>query len=349
MNGTAILAACTGGGVGDLLAAMPAVQALSRHFQRKITVLTTPYAAPLIAGQPSVADVISDDGRGSVGVLSERLRARDFSHAVVFWSNARVAAAVQQAGIPERVGQARRLYSFRYTKQVTVRSELGDTDSHWTEIQMDYARALGVLPQADDFRVRLEPQGGDREQAEALIPGTAADRPYIVLHAVRGISTMSARWPRLTFARLADALAEEFSLPVLLSGSAADRAIVADIVSAMRGPGYNVAGRTTLGAFAALSAGARAVVALDSGPMHIAAATGASTVGIFALRTDHPKRWRPLGPLVYVVGPAYPCPRFCRKETCRTFACYSALSVETIVAAVRSLTDAAEITPVSAG
>ncbi|MBC5805240.1 MAG: glycosyltransferase family 9 protein [Candidatus Eremiobacter antarcticus] len=342
MSGPAILAACTGGGVGDLLAAMPAVQALSRHFQTRLTVLTTPYAAPLIAGQPSVAEVISDDGGTPVAGLSDRLQARRFTHGVVFWSNARAAAALQRAGIPERVGQARRLYSFRYTKHVTVRSELGDTDSHWTDIQMDYARALGAQPQPDDFRVRIEPHPEDQQQADELIRCTAAG-PYVVLHAVRGISTQAAGWPRATFARLADALADEFSLPVVLSGSQADRAIVSDIVSHMRTQGYNAAGLTTLLGFAALSAGARAVVALDSGPMHIAAAAGAPTVGIFALRTDHPRRWRPLGPRVAVVGPSYPCPRFCRKETCRTFACYGALPVEAIVATARSLSDAAAI------
>jgi ADP-heptose:LPS heptosyltransferase len=71
--------------------------------------------------------------------------------------------------------------------------------------------------------------------------------------------------------------------------------------------------------------------------MHIAAAVGAPTVGIFALRTDLPQRWRPLGPHVEVVGPDYPCPPFCRKETCRTFACYAALAPQRVVAAAKAV------------
>jgi ADP-heptose:LPS heptosyltransferase len=105
----------------------------------------------------------------------------------------------------------------------------------------------------------------------------------------------------------------------------------------MTNPVFDVAGKTTMRGFAALARRALVVVALDSGPMHIAAAAGAPTVGIFALRTDLPQRWRPIGPRVAIIEPDYPCPGSCRKETCRTFACYAALSPERVVAAARQI------------
>ncbi|MBV8222328.1 MAG: glycosyltransferase family 9 protein, partial [Candidatus Eremiobacteraeota bacterium] len=104
-----------------------------------------------------------------------------------------------------------------------------------------------------------------------------------------------------------------------------------------------VAGQTTLRSLAAVLARADVVVALDSGPMHIAAAVGAPTVGIFALRTDLPMRWRPLGERVVVVEPTYPCPPWCRKETCKTFDCYRALDPSLIVAAARAATQKAAV------
>ena len=58
----------------------------------------------------------------------------------------------------------------------------------------------------------------------------------------------------------------------------------------------------------ALAERARYVVAMDSGPMHVAAAVGAPTVGIFALQSDEPDRWAPLGPRTAVVRAVYPCP-----------------------------------------
>ena len=332
-----ILAVCTGGGAGDLLAALPAVAALHRHFSTPIDVLTTSYAAPLAHGQPSVGEVLTDDGRFPLSALVENLRARSYTHAIIFWSNPRVAKAVQLAGIPHRVGQSRRLYSFRYTVRVPVRSETGDTHSHWSDIQMDYARALGAQPQPQDFRIVIGVTPEDEAEAARLIEETVGDEPFLIFHAARGITAHAPHWPSGHFATIGDALATAFQCTVLLTGGSNEAVLVAKTADQMTTRVFNVAGKTTLRGFAALARRARVVVALDSGPMHIAAAAGAPTVGIFALRTDLPQRWRPLGDHVAVVGPDYPCPPLCRKETCRTFACYAALAPERVVAAAREV------------
>ena len=330
-----ILAVCTGGGAGDLLAAFPAINAMRRHFAAPIDVLTTSYAAPLASTQAAVGEVLTDDGRAPLRVLVGNLRAHHYTHAVVFWSSPRIAKAVQQAGIPQRVGQARRLYSFRYTDRVSVRSEHGDTHSHWTDIQMDYARALGVQPQPVDYQVSIPLTPSDEAEADRVIAQSAGSQPFLIFHAARGITAHAPHWPSGHFAVIGDALAAAFGSCVLLTGGSNEGVLVAQTAARMTAPRYNIAGKTTLRGFGALARRARLVVALDSGPMHIAAAVGAPTVGIFALRTDLPQRWRPLGPRVAVVTPTYPCPRSCRKETCRTFACYAALAPERVVAAAR--------------
>jgi ADP-heptose:LPS heptosyltransferase len=332
---TKILATCTGGGAGDLLAAMPAIAALSRHFAVPVDVVTTSYAAPLMAGQPSVGETLIDDGRMSLKGLTENLRARHYAIAVVFWSNPRIARAVQLAGIPVRVGQSRRLYSFRYTKRVAVRTESGDTQTHWTDVQMDYARALGVTPQPADYHVDIKLTAADEAEADKVLQQSAGSEPFVIFHSARGITAHAPHWPSAHFSVIGDALGAAFGAPVLLTGGSNEAVLVAQTAAHMTHRAFNVAGKTSLRGFAALARRALCVVALDSGPMHIAAAVGAPTVGIFALRTDLPHRWRPLGRRVAVIEPDYPCPRSCRKETCRTFACYAALSPERVVAAAR--------------
>ncbi len=79
------------------------------------------------------------------------------------------------------------------------------------------------------------------------------------------------------------------------------------------GPGEEAAARAAaasarviepldLGAFGALLAQSRLVIANDSGPGHLAAAVGAHLVGVFGV-TD-PTKTRPLGPQVQLVGGA---------------------------------------------
>lgn len=282
-------------------------------------------------------DVIADDGSMSAGDLSAALASRSFTHAVVFWSTARIASALRRARIPIRVGQARRLYSWSYTKRVTVRSENGDVTSHWTDVQMDYARALGATPDLGDFTIDIRPRPADAARADAVLSAASIAAPFAVLHAARGLDLDRVAWPTERFAALGDAIAGEFDFSIVLTGSAADEPTISRISATMRAQHALVAGKTDLMALAALLGRAALVVALDSGPMHIAAALGTPTVGIFALRTDLPDRWAPLGPRVAIVRPSYPCPPWHRKENCPDFACYAALSPAAVVEAARAI------------
>ncbi len=341
MGAPRVLAICIGGGVGDLLAATPAIEALRRHLGAQVDLMTSPYAAPLLAGHPAIAAIIADDGVTPIDEMAGMLARAAYTHAVMFWSTARVAAIAARAGIPIRVGQARRLYSWRYTIRVPVRTETGDRTSQWSDVQMDYARALGAQPVPQDYRIVVPFDAGDRAAADAIIARVAPAGRFVVLHAARGMRLDGKQWPVEAFAAIGDALGAAFGTPVLLTGAADEARVIGRIGGAMRAAHASIAGETSLRGLAALLARAEVVVALDSGPMHIAAAVGAPTVGIFALRTDLPQRWRPLGERVAVVGNSYPCPRGCRKETCRTFDCYRALDPREIVEAARSVSVAA--------
>lgn len=333
-----ILAVCTGGGVGDLLAATPAVTALARTFGAPVSVLASPYSAPILSGHPAVGEILTDDGVAPVREIVEAIRQRSFTHAVVFWSTPRVAAIVHRARIPVRVGQSRRLYSWRYTIRVPVRSETGDVTSRWSDIQMDYARALGAVPRAGDFDIVVPIDAEAQRDAAAALAGAGVSERFVVFHAVRGLPLDGIQWPVDSFANVGDALGAAYAATIVLTGTNAERTTLDKIAARMRSPHANLAGATTLRGLAALLENAALVVALDSGPMHIAAAVGTPTVGIFALKTDLPQRWKPLGPRVAIVEPSYPCPG-CRKETCRTFACYAALDPPAVLSA------AAEVLP----
>jgi ADP-heptose:LPS heptosyltransferase len=71
--------------------------------------------------------------------------------------------------------------------------------------------------------------------------------------------------------------------------------------------------------------------------MHVAAAVGAATVGIFALQSDEPQRWAPRGRRTAVVRASYPCPAWHRKETCPDFACVRRLDEDAVIAALDGL------------
>lgn len=321
---------CTGGGIGDVLLATPVMRALRERFG-EITALTTVAHRDVLLHDPDLAEVWTDEA--PFVEASARIAAQGFDAAVVTWASLRSAALPYVARIPLRAGQARRIYSRLFTHQVKVRSEFGDRTTHWTQILLDFARALGC-DVADATPVFTVPDAARESVAEKLRAAGVA-RPYLVLHPTRGIAAARDRWPVGRLSELAGALAAQFGATVVVTGSEADRAIADRIAAA--GAAVSVAGRTSLAEFGALAEGALGVVAMDSGPMHLAAAVGVPTVGIFALQSDEPDRWAPLGPRVAVVRATYPCPPQHRKETCPDFACIEALDIPRVLAALSGL------------
>jgi ADP-heptose:LPS heptosyltransferase len=220
-----------------------------------------------------------------------------------------------------------------FTHRVVVRSERGDRTTHWTQILLDFARALGC--DTADATPRFVVDDASRTRVRALLASAGVAEPYVVLHPTRGISAARERWPVARLGELARALRAEQRATVVVTGSPADRAVSDAIASA--GGAVPLGGRTTLPDFAALAEASRAVVAMDSGPMHIAAAVGAPTVGIFALQSDEPRRWAPLGKRTAVVTATYPCPPSHRKETCPNFACVAELDIPAVLASLATL------------
>jgi ADP-heptose:LPS heptosyltransferase len=318
-----------GGGIGDTLLAGVVAHALKTRYAR-VDALVLPAHRAIPEHDPAIDRVHL---LASPVPTADDLRAAGYAAAIVTWATFTTALVPALAQIPVRAGQARRLYSPLFTKRVTVRSERGDHTTHWTQILLDYARAIGC----DDpvARPAFVPTAADAAAAEALLQARGVTGPFALLHPTRGLSAQRERWPAAGFIALARALRERDAMPLLVTGTAAD-APVAEAIA--RGAGaISIAGATSIGTFAALAQRAAYVVAMDSGPMHVAAATGAPTVGIFALQSDEPDRWAPLGPRTAVVRAVYPCPPEHRKETCPDFACVRHLDVAAITAAVDGL------------
>ena len=324
------LVICTGGGIGDALLATPVMRTLRERYG-SVVALTAAAHREVSASDPDLAEVWTDDV--PFARQAARIRAHGFAASVTTWATLRSAALPFVAGIPLRAGQARRLYSPLFNRRVVVRSELGDRTTHWTEILLDFARALGCEP-ASALPVFAIPDAA-RASLAATLAARGVHAPYVVLHPTRGIAAARERWPVQRLGELARALAAAEDATVIVTGGGADRAI-ADSVARLGGA-VSLGGATSIAEFGALAAGARAVVAMDSGPMHVAAAVGARTVGIFALQSDEPDRWAPRGPHVAVVRATYPCPPAHRKETCPDFACVAALEIPRVLAAVRGL------------
>jgi ADP-heptose:LPS heptosyltransferase len=331
---------CAGGGIGDSLVASVVARALRARFD-PIDALALPAHAAALERVPDFDRILVDEG-GSQRDLAARVARGCYKAAVVTWATSRSASIAQVAGIPIRVGQSHRLYSHRFTHRVDVRSEAGDVTSHWSQILLDYARSLGC--DTDDAAPAFVPTHADDAECDALLASLGlSGRAFAIVHPANAVASERGIWPTQGWAALAGALRERLSVPVLVSGSAADTAIVDDV--ARGGGAIAIAGRTSIGGFGALARRALVFAGITTGSMHVAAAVGAPTVGIFPFQTDTPERWAPLGKRTSIVRASFPCRPGERKETCPDYACIAHLDVARIVTAVESLLSAPAVAP----
>lgn len=144
---------------------------------------------------------------------------------------------------------------------------------------------------------RLGLRLAERHLAEAAAALAAAGiaGPFAVLAplAVGRIAGRSKQWPG--FPLLARLLAER--LPVVGCPGPGEGPAMASAV-----PGARLLNGLGVGAYGAVMARARVVVANDSGPMHLAAAVGAPVLGVFGVAD--PARTRPWSPRAATVGGA---------------------------------------------
>lgn len=336
---------CAGGGIGDSLVASVVGRALRQKYD-VVDALTLPGHRATLERVPDIDDVFVDDGEPE-RALADALVVRSYDLCVVTWATSRTARVPQAARIATRVGQARRIYSFRFTKAVTIRSETGDVTSHWSDILLDYARAVGC--DTPDRVYRFDPTAEDETEAEALrvsLSLSNGESNFLLLNPCNAVASKRGIWPVEGWAKLALELNWRYGLPVLISGSPADAPICDAIVSsalqqsqrnAVRDAVVSISGRLGIGAFGALAKRARGFVGITTGSMHVAAAVECPTVGIFPFQTDYPDRWAPLGTRTAVVRPSYPCHKGDTKETCRDYACVGHLDVTRIAAAAESV------------
>lgn len=331
MSANRALLYCAGGGIGDSLVASVVARALRSRYA-EVDALTLPGHRQVLERVPDIAQVLVDEGNDAQ--VAEQLAARGYDACVVTWATARTARVAARAGIPVRVGQARRFYSFRFTERVVVRSERGDVTSHWSEILLDFARAIGC--DTADRTYRFVPTPQDEREAAELADNR---EQIIILNPCNAIASARPAWPLEGWAALARALLEGYGDRVLISGSPADAAI-AQRIAELAGESQrivSIAGATSVGAFGALARAARAFVGITTGSMHVAAAVGCPTVGIFPFQSDFPDRWAPLGARTAVVRPSFRCHPGDTKERCSDYACIANLDQRRILSALADL------------
>jgi ADP-heptose:LPS heptosyltransferase len=289
--------------IGDVLLSTVVLPNLRAAFpDAALHFLTESPARDVVTGNPFLDEaIIFSPRRDSILRLFLKLHRARYDLVFDLFCNPRSAQMTFATGAPVRVGYPFRGRAWAYNVHATPRSDR----VHNTEFNLDALAAVGVPIARREVHFPI-PEA-DAAWADAWLRETRRGTGPLV--AVNPSGTWETkRWGLPEFAALADRITEAFGAECVLLWGPGEEPDARAIAGAMRNPAL-VPPRTTLAQLGALLARCDYTVSNDAGPMHISAAVGTPTLGIFGPTNPH------------LQGPFHPGSAWVRLDSLSCIAC----------------------------
>ena len=327
--------------IGDIILTTPAIRNVRSAFPEAfIAYLGDKEAVSLLRGNPHLNEIIPFDF-GLPAIIEQTrvmllLRKRKFDLVVDLFGNPRSALITRASGAPVRVGPERhgrgRLYTIQVHDDGRPKSAIA--------FHYQYLAAAGIptLP----ARTEIFLDESEHREARIFLRWLGADgagspdvgKPIIGMHP--GGTWPAKRWFPERFAELADLIAARLSAQVILTVGSKEEAI-ASAVAKHATSSVKVLSVLPLRQLAAVIAQCKVFISNDAGPMHIAAALGVPTIGLFGPGEEN--IWFPYsGPGFKALRRDVPC-HPCHLDVCNRqgedfMECMHLLSVQDVFNAV---------------
>lgn len=316
-------------GIGDIVLSTIIIENLQNHFPNaKIDYLTEHFAKYSVANNPLVNKVLTMHKTEFVGKVAWRIRKEKYNLILDLWSNPRSAQITFLSGVKYRVGFAYRGRKYAYN----ILGTSGKGEHHSAEHNLELLKPLdvkiisknihynvGVLEKffADDF---FNENNLNDKNIFGIVPSGGWD---------------SKRCDKNKWVEICKSISEEFNCSILVLWGPGDE-IDAEFIKSNLGNECLLAPKSTLPQLASLIAKCKVIIANDSGPMHIAAALGIPTFGIFG--PTNPKAHGPYSPKSdYIIKEDLDC-IICNKLICPfQHECMTQLDVNKITEKVKAL------------
>lgn len=274
--------------LGDLVLETPAIAALhSWRPDLQIHVLVEPRFAAVFDGNPAVSQVIFS--RGLLEIARE-LRQRRFPIVFNQHGGPRSAFLTAASGSALRVCWKGFQFSFLYNVLVPDAKEFyGQAVVHTVEHRISQFYSTG-LPRGPIPKAQVFPQAEVIESVKQIVSreGIEPGARYAVLQP--GARSTGMRWPVEKFAEVARWLRRRHGIKSVVNLAPGDAEMAADVRNTMWDC-CSVPDALNIRELIALVAQASILIGNDSGPVHLAAATGCPVVAIYG--ATNPAQWHP--------------------------------------------------------
>lgn len=294
---------------GDVLVSTPVLSALKEAWPEvQVSYLVPRGTEEMVADHPQLTGLLVVDRRsetwGETLRLIRNLRRQRFDLVLELSGGDRGALYTLASGARERLGFARPRKSFWQRFCFTRMLPNPPLRMHMVEHNLEILRALGLNPRNPRLQFCwnsiVERRVQELLHSRGLAPGA-----FVVMHP--GAGWRFKCWTASGYARIIEALEEDWHLPVVLTGTRAphEQELLAAILAETRASPLNLAGQLNLKELGALLSRARFFFGVDSAPMHLAAAVNTPAVALFGPSGDF--NWGPWGSGHLVIKKDWEC------------------------------------------
>lgn len=310
------------GDIGDVVLSFPCIKALKENFSKaNIIVAVKEKARELIEDCPWATGNISinKQKRKLYQELSYQkqffyhLRKFNFDLAIDLRTGTRGAILALMSGAPQRIGRFAddgRLWRNRIFTHLV--SPLNELSQYAVEHNINILSPLN-LKIRDRFPVLFVTQRR-REMALSILKQEKIpfDRPIVAVHPYS--LWRYKEWRTKEFISLIDYISIHYNYIVVITGAEEERNRAEETIKGCKATVFNLAGKTSIGTLPAVFEICRLFVGVDTAALHVAAAVGTPTIGIFG--PSSPINWAPKGDQHCVVSKNMLCVP-CRKKGCQ--------------------------------
>ncbi|HZP36877.1 MAG TPA: lipopolysaccharide heptosyltransferase I [Methylomirabilota bacterium] len=295
--------------LGDVIHALPVAHALRRSRPGlHLTWIVEARECALLTGHPDLDEVVPVDTRlwrrliwrpagarqvaGKVRRLRHRVRSAGFDVAIDLQGLMKSGLLTAYTGAPVRIGftadRCRERLNCLFTN---LRVRPPDRAVHVVDQYLSLLGPLGVPPGPVEFHLPLEPAAERRMEDFLGEQGVKRHESLIAINP--GAGRADKQWPVAHFRALADRLAQEPNARILLLWGPDEVHMARQIMHGLQARAI-LAPPTDLHELGALLRRASLMVANDTGPLHLAAALGTPSLGLYG--PTRAERNGPYGP-----------------------------------------------------
>lgn len=287
--------------MGDVIMASPAFRALKETFESRITLLTSKAGSIIAPYLACVDDIMAVDlpwvqntspENRALQVLADELRQKAFDAAIIFtvYSQSALPAAMlaYMAGIPVRVAYSRE-NPYQLLTHWIPDPEPYELIRHQVERDLELVNHIGA--RTAEKQLLLDIQNVDRMTVTASLARLHMNvhNLFIVLHP--GVSEEKRQYPTEHWIETGKLLAKQYGLPILISGSAAEKRLADHIATEIGESAFSVAGLFSIGEFICLLEKASLLISVNTGTIHIAAAMQTPMIVLYAQTNPQHTPW----------------------------------------------------------